>query len=116
MRTLWLIDLPSTDPAFTPLHRAAELNPEEFEALRNAHEQAVSEAAWGRKPELLDVRAEELRQVAAHDGKPRDDAEAAVWRRDELEALGYALGVTAVRVALREHDEQRTPSTVTEVA
>jgi hypothetical protein len=106
--TFWLATLPSTDPAFAPLQWAAVWNPKEFAALEQAHHQAVTDAAWGRDLETLDERAEELRLFAQHDDEPRDKAEAEVWRRDELEALGYALGVTAVRVALREHREELT--------
>ena len=102
---LWLGVLPSSDPAFAPLARAAELDPEEFAALEWAHRKAVLDAAWGKSLGALDARAEELRLLTVHDHEPRDDAEAQAWRRDELEALGYALGVTAVRVAIREHDE-----------
>jgi hypothetical protein len=103
--TFWLMNLPTTDPAFDALHRVAEFDPDGFPALRNAHQQAVMDAAWGRDLETLDERAEELREFAGHDVEPRDQYEAEVWRRDELEALGYALGVTAVRVALVEHRE-----------
>jgi hypothetical protein len=105
MSTFWLATLPSTDPAFAPLQRVEAMNPAAFPALEQAHHQAVLDAAWGRDLETLDERAEELRAFATHDDAPRDQAEADVWRRDELEALGYALGVTAVRVALAEHRE-----------
>jgi hypothetical protein len=105
MSTFWLMTLPTTDPAFDALHRVADLDPDGFPELREAHRQAVMDAAWGRDMETLVERAEELREFAAHDVEPRDQYEAEVWRRDELEALGYALGVTAVRVALAEHRE-----------
>jgi hypothetical protein len=103
--TFWLATLPSTDPAFAPLQRAAELSPDEFPALWSAHQQAVTDAAWGRDLDGLKERAEFLREFATHDDEPRDQDEADVWRRDELEAIGYALGVTAVKVALRERRE-----------
>jgi hypothetical protein len=103
----WLDRLPSTDPAFAPLQRVAAMDPEEFGTLAQAHRQAMSEAAWGRPLEALDAKAEELRLATVHDREPWDDQQAEVWRRDELEALGYALGVTAVRVAIREHTEEQ---------
>jgi len=101
----WLDKLPSTDPAFAPLQRVAAMDPEEFGTLAQAHRQAMSEAAWGHSLEALDARAEELRLATIHDDEPWDARQAEVWRRDELEAIGYALGVTAVRVAIREHTE-----------
>jgi hypothetical protein len=102
---LWMSKLPSTDPAFGPLQRAAEMDPEEFAALAQAHRQAMLEAAWGHSLETLDAKAEELRLATVHDDEPWDARQAEVWRRDELEAIGYALGMTAARVAIREHAE-----------
>lgn len=101
----WLDKLPSTDPAFEPLQRAAVWDPEEFAALEQAHKRAVSEAAWGKSLADLDGKAEALRLETVRDCEPMSDRQAEIWRRDELEALGYALGVTAVKVALYEHAE-----------
>lgn len=108
----WLAELPSSDAAFTPLHRAAEMDPEDFPGLEVAHRQAVLEATWGADLAVLDERAENLRELAARlaarlaerddDGSDADHVHAA-----EVEALGYALGLTAVRVAIRTHQPAR---------
>jgi len=99
----WLAELPADDPAFAPLHRAAELDPEDFLAL------SVTDGACGYSLGALDAHAEGMRTTAARMreqdmrlGGPNPTGVHAA----EIAALGYALGVTAVRVAIREHDEQ----------
>lgn len=89
----WLMDLPADDPAFAPLRRAAVISPDEYPQIREGHRQAVIDAAAGCSLKTLKITERLMRR----DTRSRDD---------ELEAWGYALGVTAVRVALREHDEQ----------
>ena len=91
----WLINLPSTDAAFDQLHHAAEINPDEFADLARGHRMAVLEAAFGRSLVRLEVKARALHKAAERVGK----------RAAQLEAMGYALGVTAVRVAIRERHE-----------
>jgi hypothetical protein len=108
----WLQQLPSTDPAFKPLHQAEDMLQEtadlDFPILERAHKQAVDEAAFGRSLHALDVRAEELR-ATAQELRAQDMREgghnAAAVHAAEVTALGYALGVTAVRVAIREHTQ-----------
>jgi hypothetical protein len=90
------MDLPADDPAFAPLRHAAVIDPEEYPRIRAGHRQAVIDAARGRS----------LRQLRVTERSMLRDARHTRSRDDELEAWGYALGVTAVRVALREHDEQ----------
>ncbi len=102
MSQLWLIDLPADDPAFEPLRRAQGMDPEDSRPLARAHRQAVYDAAWGRD---VDFIASMLRAVLRHRDEPRDAREAEALRAAELEALGYALGVTAVHVAIRERAE-----------
>jgi hypothetical protein len=112
MNSLWLSTLPSTDPAFGPLHQAESMLREhldtDWQPLERGHMQAVSEAAWGADLADLDERADSLRTEASQlrEQSMRAGGEgASAVHRAELEALGYALGVTAVRVALREHNE-----------
>ena len=102
----WLSTLPSTDPAFDALQRAGELSPDDFQDLKRAHQQAVNEAMFGKDPAALDERAGELhayalRLAARYEGEPDQRP----VHSAELEALGYALGVTAVRYAIRVHDQ-----------
>lgn len=93
MTRLWLSTLPSTDPAFEPLNRAAAMcDDTEWPLLWNAHQQAIADAAWGHDLNAMDARAKRMHENAADSG-------------DLLEAMGYALGVTAVRVAIREQHE-----------
>lgn len=103
----WLDQLPSTDPAFAPLHMAEQLaDPADWPLLAQAHRQACSDAAWGRDLEVMEARAEGLLSVAARLAERDDDGSDAVHvHRAEVEALGYALGLTAVRVAIRAHDQ-----------
>jgi hypothetical protein len=104
-RRFWIDQLPSTDAAFGPLRRALELDPEEWQDLERAHRQAVSDATWGHDLDAMEARAESLRRFADRQAERDDDGtDAAHVRSAELEALGYALGLTAVRVAIREHD------------
>lgn len=93
----WLMSLPADDPAFAPLRHAKVISdPEEYPRLREGHRQAVIDAARGCS----------LRQLRITERSMLRDARHTRSRVDELEAWGYALGVTAVRVALREHNEQ----------
>jgi len=102
----WLQQLPSTDPAFTPLHRAEFLSdPEDIPALQTAHRQAVLDAAWGHDMTDLERREEGLRETVARLQDRDDERDAGYIHAAEIEALGYALGVTAVRVAIREHTQ-----------
>lgn len=112
MSRLWLNSLESSDPAFGPLHVAESMLREhldtDWQPLERGHWQAVSEAAWGADLTALDARADSLRAEA---GRLREQdmqsggGNATAVHVAELEALGFALGVTAVRVAIREHDE-----------
>jgi hypothetical protein len=104
-KLLWLALLPSSDDAFIPLHRLEWMSDEdEYPLLAAAHRQAVQEASWGHPLVALEERAAKLLATAEARAEeahwPEDEAAA---HRDALEAQGYALGVTAVRVALREH-------------
>lgn len=106
----WLDKLPSTDPVFEPLHQAEDMLREsadaDFPVLERAHKQAVSDAAWGHSMQVLDTRAEALRATAARLRKQdmgQGGTNVLAVHVAEVEALGYALGVTAVRVAIREH-------------
>lgn len=106
-KLLWLASLPSTDPAFTPLHRAERMcAEEEYPTLARAHHQAFLDASWGHSLDELDERAASLHQTAlAQADRINWPEDAPAAHRDALEAQGYALGVTAVRVALREHGQ-----------
>ena len=105
-RRLYLVSLPGSDPALDPINRAAELcDPGDWPVLHTAHWQALQDAAFGHGFDTLDARAARLHQQAQHDGEPATPEQAATWHHDELEALGYALGVTAARVAVRERAE-----------
>lgn len=103
----WLSKLPSTDAAFTALHRAAELAPpEDFPRLELAHQQAVADAKFGKDPAVLDERATELHEYALRlAARYKGDPDQRPVHSAELEALGYALGVTAARYAIRVHDQ-----------
>lgn len=106
-KLLWLSTLPSTDDAFIPLHRLEWMcDGAEYPLLARAHRQAFIDASWGHPMEVLEERAAELHAHAnsqvEHAHWPDDEAAA---HRDALEAQGYALGVTAVRVAMREHSQ-----------
>lgn len=101
----WLAQLPSTDDAFIPLHRLEWMSDEdEYPLLETAHRQAVRDASWGHPLVALEERAAKLLAAAETRAKeahwPEDEVAA---HRAHLEAQGYALGVTAVRVALRAH-------------
>lgn len=107
MDRFWLQLLPSSDPAFEPLQRAEQFtDPQDWPVLELAHQQARWDAAWGADLAILEARAAELVAIAArfaernHDGMFTDTAHDA-----EVEALGYALGLTAARVAIRHHDQ-----------
>lgn len=101
----WIDRLPSTDPAFASLHRAAEMSPEDWPALERAHRQARSEAAWGKSLDAMEEAAETLHDLAVRLAERDDDgSDKAAVHAAELVALGYALGLTAVRVAIRTHD------------
>jgi hypothetical protein len=109
---LWLSTLPSTNPAFGPLHQAESMLQEHLETdwqpLERGHMQAVSEAARGADFADLDKRAESLRAEAdrlREQSKRAGGEGAAAVHRAELESLGYALGVTAVRVAVRVREQ-----------
>lgn len=106
---LWLSTLPSTDPAFAPLQRAEFLSdPGDWEALAFWHRQAMAEAAWGADLDVLDARANELRAKAARireEDQRQGGTNVLAVHAAELEALGYALGVTAARVAIRTHTQ-----------
>lgn len=111
MKRLWLLNLPSTNAAFAPLHQAESMLREhldtDWQPLERGHMQAVSEAAWGADLADLDVRAESMRAEAdrlQEQSKRAGGDGASAVHRARLEALGYALGLTAVRVAIREHD------------
>lgn len=100
---MWLMTLPPTDPAFEPAYRAKALADEaDWRALWSAHREAVRDAADGADVEALEERAEMLHDWACR-LKDRDDdgSDARHVHAAEIEALGYALGVTAVRVAIR---------------
>jgi len=108
----WLRKLPPTDPAFLPLHQAEAMLQEtadlDFPVLAQAHQQAVNEAAFGHSLHVMDVQAEALRVTADRlraTNMREGGINATAVRRAEITALGYALGVTAVRVALREHTQ-----------
>lgn len=103
MSLLWLINLPADDPAFEPLRRAQGMDPEDSIPLARAHRQAINDAAWGRD---VDYTASLLREQTRHRDESRDAREAEALRAAELEALGYALGATAVHVAIRERAEK----------
>ena len=108
MERMWLAALESTDPAFGPLQRAEVLSPpEDWSALAFAHWQAVTEAAWGAGLDVMEERALDKRAFAARHAERADDdgSDAAYVHSAELEALGYALGLTAVRVAIRAHGQ-----------
>lgn len=108
---LWLRDLPSTDPAFAPLQRAEWLSsPEDWDQLAFWHRQAVAEAVWGADLDVLEERAEEKHVRASRlreEDKRRGGLNVLAVHAVELEALGYALGLTAARVAIRNHDNLR---------
>lgn len=102
MRDLkWLMELPGDDPVYNPLRRALEMDPEHGTLLARAHERALRDAATG-----ADVRYRSaLRLVKSlHREPPADESEALARELQQVEALGYALGATAVQVAIREHD------------
>jgi len=103
---LWLSQLPSSDPTFAPLQRAEWLSsPEDWDQLAFWHRQAVAEAAWGADLDVMEGKARELRDLAARLADRADDpADVPGVHAAEMEALGYALGLTAARVAIRTHD------------
>ncbi len=107
MDHIWLSLLPSTDPAFAALQRAEHLSePEDWPLLAHAHQQAVSEAAWGADLDVMEERAQDKQAFAARLAERDDDgSDAAAVHSAELEALGYALGLTAVRYAIHVHDQ-----------
>ena len=102
---LWLSQPPSSDPAFAPLQRAEWLSsPEDWDRLAFWHRQAVAEAAWGADLDVMEGKARELRDLAARLADRADDpADVPGVHAAELEALGYALGLTAARAAIRDH-------------
>ena len=100
MRDLtWLRALPADDPAFAPLRRAMEMDPPDVWILARAHRLAVEEAIAGAD---VDYRADMLHVQSMHACDPDDWAQAQQWHREQVHAIGYALGVTAVHVAVRE--------------
>lgn len=102
---LWLTVLPPSDEAFAPLQRAELMSPEDFPLLALGHRQAVLQAAFGKSPSELEEEAERLRAVAARWAERNEDHEDdAGVHAAELEALGFALGVTSAQVAIRMHD------------
>lgn len=103
---LWLTSLPPSDEAFAPLQRAEWLSdPEDVGALAFGHRQAVLQAAWGKSPAELEAEAERLREVAAAWAERNDDhSDDAGVHAAELEALGFALGITSALYAIRVHD------------
>lgn len=107
MERIWLSQLPSTDPAFGPLQRAERLSdPEDWQVLAFWHRQAVAEAAWGAGLDAMEDRAREKREFAARQAERADDpSDLPGVHAAELEALGYALGLTAVRVAVRDRQQ-----------
>jgi hypothetical protein len=111
MKRLWLRKLPSTNPAFGPLHEAERMLCQtadlDFPPLARGHQQAIEDGTWGHALTVMEARAEALRASAA-DMRELDmrqgGTNAAKVHELELVALGYALGLTAVRVAIRDHD------------
>lgn len=103
---LWLTALPPSDEAFAPWQRAEFLSdPEDFPALALGHRQAVLQAAFGKPAEELEAEALRLREVAAAWAERNDDhSDDAGVRAAELEALGFALGITSALYAIRVHD------------
>lgn len=106
---LWLWKLPSTDPAFAPLQQAAYMLLEsvdtDWPVLAQAHRQAMNEAAWGADLDSMEARANELRATAARlreEDQRQGGSNVLAVHEAELEALGYALGLTAVRVAIHD--------------
>jgi hypothetical protein len=74
--------------------------------LAQAHRQALSDAAWGKGLDVLEAEAKELLDLALRLAERDDDgSDKAAVHAAELIALGYALGLTAVRVAIRAHDQ-----------
>lgn len=107
MSRLWLSLLESADPVFAALQRAEFLSPpEDWSVLAFAHQQAMTEAAWGADLNVMEQRARD-RQVLAGRMAERDDdgSDAGHVHAAELEALGYALGLTAATAAIRVHDQ-----------
>lgn len=103
----WLTQLPSTDDAFIPLHRLEWMCDEtEYPLLEQAHRQAFIDASFGHSLKVLEERATKLRDLAdTQADRAHWPEDAAAAHRNALEAQGYALGVTAVRVALRAHSQ-----------
>lgn len=108
---LWLRKLPTTDPVFAPLQQAAYMLLESVDAdwpvLELAHKQAVDEAAWGADLDALEERANGLRAKASRlleEDQRQGGCNVLAVHAAELEALGYALGLTAARAAIRDHD------------
>jgi hypothetical protein len=108
---LWLRDLPSTDPVFAPLQQAAHMLLESVDAdwpvLERAHRRAVDEAAWGADLDAMEAQANGLRAKASRlreEDQRQGGANVLAVHAAELEALGYALGLTAARVAIRAHE------------
>jgi hypothetical protein len=112
MERIWLSQLPSTDPAFAPLQRAEHLSdPEDWQVLAFWHRQAVAEAAWGASLDVMEDRARDKRDRAAElreQDKQQGGTNAVAVHTAELEALGYALGLTAARAAIRTHELAQT--------
>lgn len=113
MERIWLRELPSTDPVFAPLQQAAHMLLEsvdaDWPALKRAHAQAVDEAAWGSGLEALEERAAGLRAKAdrlREEDQRQGGSNVLAVHAAELEALGYALGLTAVRVAIRAREQE----------
>ena len=103
----WLAQLPSTDAAFDSLHRLEHFsNDSEYRLLEQAHRQAILDASWGHSLKVLEERATKLRDYAdAQADRANWPEDKTAADRDALEAKGYALGVTAVRAALRAHSQ-----------
>lgn len=107
----WLTSLESTDPAFLALQRAEVMvPPEDWPVLELSHKQAVLQAAFGKTPEQLEQQAEELREFAARQAeRDYDGLDADRVHYAEVEALGFALGITAAQYAIRVHDQLEQP-------
>jgi hypothetical protein len=114
MDRFWLQLLPSSDPAFETLHRAEQFtDPADWPVLERAHQQARWDAAWGADLATLETRAEALVAVAARfEERNHDGLFDATVHDAEVEALGYALGLTAARVAIRQHDQAQAGTQV----
>lgn len=92
---LWLTALPADDPAFVPLDEAAprQISAVAERLMRTAFQKAFNSAASGYPLPALDAHAERLRDQARNES-------------DRIEATGFALGVTAARIAVRQQHKQ----------